>query len=147
MFAHWRRPADARRCLLTAHALYASKPSLPQTRIEEVELAILSNRPDKAMASLAALKQNLYVGGDIGAPFYHAYLTACTHMLTGARTLPQASVTLRRQLEATSGYFFIPDSDLIQALLPHVGLPTRTVAAIRALSKLAKQYAYDPKKP
>lgn len=110
VFAHWRKPAEARRCMLAAHALYASTPLLPRTRIDEVELAILSNRPDKALASLAGLKKNLFVGGDVGAPFLHAYLMACTHMLTGTQTLPQAQAALRRYFEATPGYFFIPST-------------------------------------
>jgi leucine-rich repeat protein SHOC2 len=139
-YGHWRKPAEARRCLLAAHALYAARWQDPMTRVQEVELAILSNRPDKARASLARLKEEMYTGGNTGAPVHHAFLTACTDVLAGVKTLPQARTALRTYLEQANGYFYVSDSAPLQILLSYVGLPANTQTAIRSLLALAKQY-------
>ncbi|MBO0948063.1 leucine-rich repeat domain-containing protein [Fibrella forsythiae] len=145
--ANRNKPDEARKSLDKANEVYAGMLYAgPGERLTEVELAILTNQPDKATAALTKYQKQFMTsrptGFDTGGyNTLYEYLASCTAILSGSKTPEQAQTALATYLKTTPGKIYNWSFDLFETMLPRIGLSTEKVAALGALTKLTKEQA------
>jgi len=152
--ASLNRTAEAKASLMKANELYSTNEmASPGERLTEVELAILTNQPDKATAALAQYKKYYAKDGLLsragnafgqnmgGYATLQEYLATCTAVINGSQTPDQALTSLTTYLKASPERIYSWSFDLFETMLPRIGLPADKVAALSMLTKLTKEQA------
>ncbi|XWW45134.1 tetratricopeptide repeat protein [Fibrella sp. USSR17] len=148
------RTAAAKASLSKANEVYtAMVAASPGERLTEVELAILTNQPEKATAALAQYRKYFAKDGLMGKPgntfgmnlggytTLQEYLATCIAVINGSQTPEQAQTSLTTYLKASPERIYNWSFDLFETMLPRIGLPADKVAALSALTKLTKEQA------
>lgn len=147
-----RNKLDAAKANLdSANAVYAAMPYAGQgERLTEVELAILTNQPDKATAALSKFRKQFPAESSTGRMnglgiggynTLYEYLSICTALLKGTQTPDQGIASLTTYLKTTPEKIYNWSFDLFDTMLPRLGLPAEKATALSTLTKMTKEQA------